>query len=247
MWCGIQAHTTYCTTGCIMASEILWNTALRVPKWHCGKHEQWETDWRHRDGLYKSLWQSWTQTIDRQDEVLWCRGKNKQMDRRFPCWAKPKSCIRWWEVLQRQHTLRCTPRQRVRILFISILHQWHAWRTPPRNNSPTICWWYNCVPDSHNHDAKKLQVYNRCKELQTWKMRANLVNEIPSWQVPGTHNKEEGTYTLWLCASCAQARTRTDCKILGCHYLTRHALEHTSGQRSEERKPGFGISENYSL
>ena len=57
-----------------------------------------------------------------------------------------------------------------------------------------------------------------------------------------THNnKEEGTYTLRLCASWPQARTRTDCKILGCHYLTRHALEHTRGQHSEEKKPGFGL------
>ena len=39
-----------------------------------------------------------------------------------------------------------------------------------------------------------------------------------------------------------QARTRIDCKILGCHYLTRHALEHTRGQHSKERKPGFRLS-----
>ena len=42
--------------------------------------------------------------------------------------------------------------------------------------------------------------------------------------------------------SWPQARTRTDCKILGCHYLTRHALEHTRGQHSKERKPGFRLS-----
>ena len=55
-------------------------------------------------------------------------------------------------------------------------------------------------------------------------------------------NKEEGTNTLRLCASWPQARTSTDCKILGCHYLTRHALEHTRGQHSKERKPGFRLS-----
>ena len=61
--------------------------------------------------------------------------------------------------------------------------------------------------------------------------------------MPGTHNnKEEGTNTLRLCASWPQARTRTDCKILGCHYLTRHALEHTRGQHSKERKPSFRLS-----
>ena len=50
---------------------------------------------------------------------------------------------------------------------------------------------------------------------------------------------------LRLCVSWQQARTSTACKLIGCHYLTRHEPEHTRGQHShdsEERKPGFGLS-----
>ena len=111
--------------------------------------------------------------------------------------------------------------------------------------------WMICLKDS---TKKQQSGYLLMIQLCTWqsptirmqksyKISPNLANEIPSWQVPGTHkNKEQGTNTLWLCASWPQARTRTDCKILGCHYLTQHALEHTRGQHSEERKQGFGLS-----
>ena len=102
------------------------------------------------------------------------------------------------------------------------------------------------------------QIRTTLSALDLWRDPSGIAALLDSWQQTpimqkkrtppnkqGGVGRQQGTYTLRLCVSWQQARTSTDCKIFGYHYLTRHALEHTRGQHShdsEERKPGFGLS-----
>ena len=94
---------------------------------------------------------------------------------------------------------------------------------------------------TNNQDAEKLQ--EDLTKLEKWEQTWQMKFHPDKCQVLTiTRKKEPIHFDYVLHHSWPQARTRTDCKILGCHYLTRHALEHTRGQHSKERKPGFRLS-----
>ena len=94
---------------------------------------------------------------------------------------------------------------------------------------------------TNNQDAEKLQ--EDLTKLEKWEQTWQMKFHPDKCQVLTiTRKKEPIHFDYVLHHSWPQARTRTDFKILGCHYLTRHGLEHTRGQHSKERKPGFRLS-----